>query len=94
MSTTVTVTTHFLRLLYKFGSKRSIMKDTYFVTEVVLRICLSLHCSDATETSHIPHTAHSLQSVQLWFKSVNNEGHFTWRTKHVFVCISPSIAVM
>jgi hypothetical protein len=77
MSTAVTVTTHCLRLLYKFGSKRSIVKDTYFVTEVVLRICLSLYCSDATETSHLPLTANALQSVQLWFKSVNNEGHFT-----------------
>jgi hypothetical protein len=40
-------------------SKRSIIKVTYFVTEIVLRVSLSLNTSDATETSHLPLTTHA-----------------------------------
>jgi hypothetical protein len=65
-------------------SKRSIIKDTYFVTEVVLLISLSLCTSDATETSHLPVTTHAPQSVQLSFKSVNNKGQFTLEAEEVF----------
>jgi hypothetical protein len=84
MSTTVTVTTHCQRLLYKFVSKRSTIKGTYFVTEVDLRICLSLYCSDATQTSKLPLTTHALQSLQLWFKTVNNKRQFTLEAEALF----------
>ena len=29
--------------------------------------------------------------MQVWLISVNNEGHFTWRSKYLLVCISPYI---
>jgi hypothetical protein len=34
------------------------------------------------------------KTMQVWLKSVNNEGHFTWKPKQFFICISPSIAEM
>jgi hypothetical protein len=37
---------------------------------------------------------HVLQAVQVWLKSVNNEGQFTWTPKKIFVAITPRIAVM
>ena len=35
---------------------------------------------------------HALQLVYVWLRSVNNEGHFTWRTQYFLHCISPSIS--
>lgn len=41
------------------------------------RLCLTSHCRGVTETSHLALPTHSLQAVQVWSKSVGNEGDFT-----------------
>jgi hypothetical protein len=37
-----------------------------------------------TETSHVELAAHALQAVEVWSKSVSNEGHFTREIGTVF----------
>jgi hypothetical protein len=39
---------------------------------------------------HINHFPRMRYKHQVWLRSVNNEGHFTWRARYVFVCISAS----
>ena len=34
---------------------------------------------------------HETQTMQVWLRSVNNLGHFTWNTQHPFGSISASI---
>jgi len=46
---------------------------------------------DVPGTSQLALTAHLLEMVQDWLRSVSNEGHFTCRTKQLFICISASI---
>jgi len=39
-------------------------------------------------TPYLSLSAHALQKIQVWLRSVSNEGHFTWRATYVIVCIS------
>jgi hypothetical protein len=55
------------------------------------RMYSTFHSPYFPETSYLSLSAHGLQTLYVWLKSVNNEGHFTWRRKYLFECISPSI---
>jgi hypothetical protein len=66
----------------KFGWNRSVTKGTS-LRGLKLFVPVPLHCSWVTETSHLALTAHALDTVQFWLKSVSNEGHFTREAKTV-----------
>jgi hypothetical protein len=65
------------------------MKGTLLVKPKVFHPNLGSHCSGVTETSHLAPTVHSLQAVQVWSKSVINEGNFTLEAETVFpLCLA------
>jgi len=42
----------------------------------------SFHWNYFPATSFLSHFMHSLETIQVRTRSVNNEGHFIWRTKY------------
>jgi len=42
---------------------------------------------DIPEASYCSLSAHALQPMQVSLGSVSNEGHFSWRTYYLFICI-------
>ena len=60
----------------------------YLLNNVPYRLNHAIHSSNYTENPHLSLSAHVLQLVHVWVRSVNNVGHFTWRTKYLLHCIS------
>jgi len=52
------------------------LKDT-----VLFQLYLDLHWRDFSETLYLTLFTNELQAMYDWLPSINNYGHFTWRTK-------------
>jgi hypothetical protein len=53
------------------------MNGTLLVRPKVFRPYVASHCRGLTERSHVALVTHELQSLEIWSKSVGNEGLFT-----------------
>jgi hypothetical protein len=67
------------------------MKATLMENKAPFRLYNGYHLSEFPEISHLAVPAHALQALYVWLRSVNNEGHFTWRTMYFSCYISPSL---
>jgi hypothetical protein len=78
---------------YQLCSGRSIMKDTLLTERCTCSSVsrLPFEGSPWISTYRIFHAYSFAEEVRVFFLSVYNEGHFTWRTKRLFSCISASI---
>ena len=65
-------------------------KALYLTNKVPYSLYLAFYMWDLSETPHLSLTAHALQLVQVWLRSINNEGHFTGITKYLHPYILPS----
>lgn len=74
-------TSHFLRMLYKrriFGCdtslscRRSITKALCLKFTVTSPLYLGFHHRDICTNSYLKHSAHALQTAQIWLQSVSN----------------------
>ena len=55
------------------------------------RLYLFFQSRDFPETPYLALRYHSLQHLEGWLWPSYNEGHFTWRTKHLLGCIFSSV---
>jgi hypothetical protein len=56
----------------------------------VLRPYLTWHCIGITEAPYVALIAYVLEAVQVWSKTVSNEGHFTHEEEPLFRPYLPS----
>jgi hypothetical protein len=66
------------------GPNGLLMKGTLLFRPKKFFARLHSNCSGMTETSHMALPSHALQAVQVVFKSVSDEGHFTLEAETVF----------
>jgi hypothetical protein len=64
-----------------FGCDRSIMKGT--LLEEHTTFSAGSHLLFKGSFWNSTPTMHAVQLVELWMRSINNKGHFTWRTKYL-----------
>jgi hypothetical protein len=85
------------RLRYKwrkFGCDRSIIKGNWLENKMPFRLYVGFHWRDFPETSYLALFTHTLQTMQVWLWSVNNEEHFTWKALCLLGSASPSMEGM
>jgi hypothetical protein len=65
----------------KFGRNRPVINGTILVRPKLIRHYLAYHCNGVTEKSNVPLATHALQAVEVWSKSMSNEGHYTRKSE-------------
>jgi hypothetical protein len=68
----------------KLGWNLSVMKGTLLLRPKFFHPYLPMRCSGVTETWNLALSAHSREGVEVWSKSVFNEGYFTLEKERIF----------
>jgi hypothetical protein len=70
----------------KFGSDRSIMKGTLLRQQISYLSVFQLLLDEILWMCVLVNLHTCAITLYGWLWSVNYEGHFTWKTKYIFVC--------
>jgi hypothetical protein len=63
----------------------------YLENKVLFRLYITFNGRDVIVTPQLDLYSYVLRTVYYSIMSSNNEGQFSWRTKCLFICISPCV---